>query len=423
MEEHGLAIWLKTEGGRMQQVTAGRSEPLFRVDPFTWYLFDLVYDVDRGTYQLSVRAEGENEPIVTRSDQPNVLGIPGSSLRKFSFIGDIPNGPDRSEAWFYVDDLVILNDLAVSESPFIAPGRRMLFIDIHNHYQKQLRQRPGCVPVLRYDDFDLSSADLAELGQYSESETIPESLTPFLRERLQAIRDWTAGCRGEEDAIDRFRAAARRVPGGKIYAMSEVLALAAARRWKEADALFLSIYSLWQDDPRFPALSASIGLARGDLEEAGSWLARTAEALPPRLRHPLIRKLWAGEIGPGLAEALEAEFPAEWADLVANALSAELRFYVLLWQERYAEARGYAARMTTLMRKMELPDGRWVERAGDAAFYDGEYLEARSRYEESLRLLSDPSAVYLKLSDTHFLLGDLDREREYREKIYGSLRP
>jgi tetratricopeptide (TPR) repeat protein len=75
------------------------------------------------------------------------------------------------------------------------------------------------------------------------------------------------------------------------------------------------------------------------------------------------------------------------------------------------------------MRRMELPEGRWVERAGDAAFYDGEYLEARSRYEESLRLLPDPAQVYLKLSDTHFMLGDLELERLYREKIYGSLRP
>jgi len=79
--------------------------------------------------------------------------------------------------------------------------------------------------------------------------------------------------------------------------------------------------------------------------------------------------------------------------------------------------------MTVLMRRMELPEGRWVERAGDAAFYDSEYLEARSRYEESLRILEDPAQVYLKLSDTHFMLGDLALERLYREKIYGSLRP
>src|SRR3990172_6531358 len=428
LQEHGLAIWFKTERGMLYQVTGGQDEPLFLVSAFTWYVFDLIYDVDRGTYDLSIAAEGEEAPVVARRDQMNVLGIPGSEVRKYSFIGDIP-GRDQSEAWFYVDDIVILNDVPVTEMPFVAPGRRMLFVDIQNHYQKSLHERPGCVPVLRYDDFDLSPADLAELGRsgldgiLGQPEPLPESLSPFLRERLLAIRDWSEGCRGGTEALPRFRRASRAGPRAEIYPMSEVLALVEGKRWKEADALFLSIYSLWQDDPRFPAISASIGLARGDLEYAEEWLFSTAEVLPRRLRHPLLRRLWSGDIGPGLAEELEAEFPAEWPDLVSTALSAELRFYVLLWQKRYAEARDYARRMTLLMRRMELPEGRWVERAGDAAFYDGEYLEARSRYEESLRLLPDPAPVYLKLSDTPFMLGDLELERFYREKIYGSLRP
>jgi len=190
----------------------------------------------------------------------------------------------------------------------------------------------------------------------------------------------------------------------------EVLALVAARRWKEADALFLTIYPLWQDDPRFAALSASIGLARSDLDYAEEWLSSSAETVPRRLRHPLVRRLWSGDIGPGLADELERKFPADWPDLVSTALSAELRFYVLLWQKRYAEARDYAARMTVLLRRMELPEAHWLERGGDAAFYDGEYIEARGRYEETLSLLSDPAPVYLKLSDTHFMLGGLDRE-------------
>jgi tetratricopeptide (TPR) repeat protein len=423
LQEHGLAIWFKTEGGVLHHVTGGRDEPLFPVEAFTWYVFDVVYHVDRGTYDLSIAAEGDEKPVVSLRDQANVLGIPGSQVRKYSFIGDIP-GRDGSSAWFYVDDIVILNDVPVSEAPFLAPGRRMLFVDIQNHYQQRLYEQPGCVPVLAYSDFDLSPADLAELGSSGLStDDLPETASPFLRERLLAIREWREGCRGGSEALDHFRRASRNVPGAKIYSMSEVLALVASQRWKEADALFLSIYSLWQSDPRFPAISASIGLARGDLDYAEEWLSSTSEVVPRRLRHPLIQRLWSGDMGPGLAEALEAEFPAEWPELVSTALSAELRFYVLLWQKRYADARDYASRMTLLMRRMELPEGRWVERAGDAAFYDGEYLDARSRYEETLKLLPDPAPVYLKLSDVHFMLGDLELERAYREKIYGSLRP
>jgi hypothetical protein len=68
---------------------------------------------------------------------------------------------------------------------------------------------------------------------------------------------------------------------------------------------------------------------------------------------------------------------------------------------------------------MELPEGMGRRVATRRSMT--EYLEA-SRYEESLRLLQDPAQVYLKLSDTHFMLGDLELERLYREKIYGSLR-
>ena len=97
--------------------------------------------------------------------------------------------------------------------------------------------------------------------------------------------------------------------------------------------------------------------------------------------------------------------------------------YVLLWQRRYDDARYYADRMTTLFDKIRLPSGRWLERRGDAAFYAGDYVEAQSAYEASLAKRDDQSSVLLKLSDVHFKLGNLELERHYREKIYGSLRP
>lgn len=432
MRENGLAIWFKTNAGVVYQVTAGRDEPLFEVEPFLWYVFDIVYDVDRGKYDLTVSAEGREQPVVALRDQANVLGTPGSQLRKYSFIGDIP-GRDQSKAWFYVDDILVLSDLPVSEAPFVAPGRRMLFVDIYNQYQKRLQERPGCVPALGYEDFDLSPADLSELGaaglETPSSSTLqnhevalPPTVSPFLASRLSEMKDWSEGCRGGDAALGLFRRASRAVPGARIYPMSEVLALVANNDWRRADALFLSLYSLWQDDPRFPAISASIGVARGDLEDAERWLSSSAEVVPRRLRDPLVRKLWSGEIGPGLITELQAEFPSEWPDLVGTALSADLRFYVLLWQNRFEEARGYAERMEGLFQRMELPSGRWIERQGDAAFYHGDYPEARARYEKSLEGRDKPESVYLKLSDAHFMLGNFDLERRYRERIYGSLR-
>ncbi len=71
--------------------------------------------------------------------------------------------------------------------------------------------------------------------------------------------------------------------------MSAVLALAAEKRWEEADSVFLSIYSDWQDDPRFPGISAILGIAKEDLEEAQQWLQTAIESLPSYLEDPLIR--------------------------------------------------------------------------------------------------------------------------------------
>ena len=127
-------------------------------------------------------------------------------------------------------------------------------------------------------------------------------------------------------------------------------------------------------------------------------------------------------LGPGLADALKSEFPAEWPALVSAALSADLRFYVLLWQKRYDEAQLYAGRMETLFERMRLPTGRWLERQGDAAFYTGDLLAAQASYEASAENREDADSVWLKLSDVHFELGNLELERVYREKIYGSLR-
>ena len=78
MVEHGIGIWLQLRGGNFYQVTGGKRDWLFEVAPFTWYVFDIAYDVDRGTYDLQIAAEGLEEPVVARSGQTNAVGIPGS---------------------------------------------------------------------------------------------------------------------------------------------------------------------------------------------------------------------------------------------------------------------------------------------------------------------------------------------------------
>ncbi len=91
----GIGFWLKTENGVLHHVTAGQEEELFRVEAFAWYVADVIYNIDRGTYDLSIAEEGREAPLVSIGDQPNAVGIPGSKLRKFSFIGDPPGYRSR----------------------------------------------------------------------------------------------------------------------------------------------------------------------------------------------------------------------------------------------------------------------------------------------------------------------------------------
>jgi hypothetical protein len=50
------------------------------------------------------------------------------------------------------------------------------------------------------------------------------------------------------------------------------------------------------------------------------------------------------------------------------------------------------------------------------------YREAHHLYEESMKENVNNTSVLLKLSDVYFLLGDLEKEQIYREKVYGTLR-
>ena len=136
----------------------------------------------------------------------------------------------------------------------------------------------------------------------------------------------------------------------------------------------------------------------------------------------MIRRLWAGDLNRALVIAMRDEFGRDWAGLVESALVAEHRYYVLLWQRRLEEARAYATRMIEWLGSIVLPAATWWERRGDAAFQSGDYLGALRDYEHSLGLRGDEAGIWLKLSDVHFKLGDLERERQFREKVYGTLR-
>ena len=145
LEKDGMAFWLGTRAGALVHVSGGTTRTLVPVEAFVWYVVDVAYHVGAGTYSLTVRREGQAAPLVHVRGQPNATARPGSAVDKFSFVGSPLD--DRSNVLYYVDDVVIGTDESVAEVPFVAPGRRKLFVDRFGEYQRLLRERPrACRP-------------------------------------------------------------------------------------------------------------------------------------------------------------------------------------------------------------------------------------------------------------------------------------
>lgn len=142
-KRHGHAIWLQSDDGVLRHKTFSGWEQLFAPRPFAWYFIDFVYDVDAGTYDLAVFEEGLEEAVIDLRDIRGVNGHDRSSVRYYSLIGDLE---DAGRFDFFVDDLVIATDPAVIQKPFVAPGRRELFVDSLD------RRRDDRIPVRPLDD-------------------------------------------------------------------------------------------------------------------------------------------------------------------------------------------------------------------------------------------------------------------------------
>jgi len=439
LRKNGIGFWLKSQEGYLCQVSDSMPKKLFLLSPFVWYVLNVAYDIDHGTYDLVIHKEGQPEPIISLARQLNAPSQPGSAVDKFSFIGD--KGEDTSNVAYYVDDVIVGIDQAVIQLPFVAPGRRKLFIDYWNESQRQLRSKPGPLEVMELSDLGIRSGEIQSLRHEGlwdlllrlisgkkHRTNIPQDISTESSQLLHAVGFWRDACEAMNDgeagaALAGFEKADQLVPSGKIYGMDAVLALAALGQWQEMDVRLSRIYSAWQGDLRLPAVLAKIGLARQNLDEAEQWLREPAEKVPDELGRSLLRRVRSGEFNENTLEALRHRFPDNWTDYVRDVLIAEEYFFVLLWKGRTSEAQQFAERMLARYQSLGIPSAKWVERLGDASFLMGNFPAALERYEESLSKDDRNTSILVKLSDVHFRLGDLERERFYREKIYGRLLP
>jgi tetratricopeptide (TPR) repeat protein len=285
LTKDGIAFWLKTQNGVLHHVSDSIPKKLFAVEPFVWYTVDVRYDVAGGTYDLTIRREGRGAPLVELKKQPNAVNAPASSVDKFSFVGSVFE--DDSNVTYYVDDVVIGTDENVLQGPFVAPGRRKLFVDRWREAQAMLRSSPRCPPMLSSADFGLdprAKADDAPL-----------------------VKTWRAGCAMMDDQPDEaaklFARERSRHPEAPILAMSKLMALfrsgdrdAAMKRWSELEPLL-------QNDVRYGMIAAVADPSRAH-----------EDRLDPDERYFVM--LWKGE----LARAARFAEERKWAERTGDAL-------------------------------------------------------------------------------------------------------
>ena len=112
LKKHGIGFWLDNEGGNLRHYVGGEPVELFALEPFLWYQVDLVYDIDRGQYALVIENE-YGQRLVELEASANAVGMPGSTVNMYSFIGDLE---DRQNAAYYVDDVLLASRQSVDQA-------------------------------------------------------------------------------------------------------------------------------------------------------------------------------------------------------------------------------------------------------------------------------------------------------------------
>jgi hypothetical protein len=303
---------------------------------------------------------------------------------------------------------VIGTDASIVQLPFVAPGRRRLFIDRFVDAARQTHAK-SCLPVLEPADFGFDSAELEALRRAGGLDLLGSlvagrevdgarmaALDGDTKRRLEAASRWAAGCTALADepaaALRHFERAVSLAPEGGLYAPSVILAHARLGRWPDVEKGLQNLSWTWQRDPRYGVVLALVGSDPARLREAEAWLQAPAEK------------------------------DGEGGEIAAPPLVTSAYFYVLLSRAKYARAQDYAQRMALRCDADQEQSAEWLERAGDAAAFARRLGEARALYEKSRARASYQAVLLLKLSDVAFLEGDLKTERSLRERFYGRLR-
>jgi len=428
LRKHGIGFWLDNHQGKLRHYVDEAPVDLLPLTPFLWYQVDLSYDIAGGTYDLSIVDE-YGERLVYLLDQANAVNLPGSTVNKFSFIGDLD---DEQNASYYVDDVMIYTQHETQQDDFVAPGRRKLFVDAWNDYHKQLYGKIQCLPGVETRDYGIDTDgffELVKLGQLELLNNLLENKIPEVgnwknNHTLYAIYHWQKGCgalkrKDWELAIDYFRAAADLKGDARIYPMSLALAYAGAGKNQQADNILAGIQADWINDQRLAVAYAMVGISRNDTYSATEWLVSLALETYPDEQRDLLEPLHADHIDSNMIDRLKSYAPEDWPQFLQQAVITEQYYFALLWEKRFADAYFYATDVIEKLQNLDIQSSKWHERAADAAFYGENYTDAIEYYLSAYEINSRAYGNLLKLADIYHISGDADLEREYRQRVYG----
>ncbi|MGZ5476518.1 MAG: hypothetical protein ACXW29_09495 [Thermoanaerobaculia bacterium] len=266
LAKDGIAFWLKTTNGVLHHVSDSIPKKLFTVDPFVWYLVDVRCDIASGTYDLTIRREDNADPLVALKDQPNAANAAGSSVDKFSFVGSVFE--DDSDVTFYVDDVVLGTDEKVVLQPFVAPGRRKLFIDRWREAKLLMTKNPKCPPVMSLADFGLN-----------DDERLDDA---------PGYKQWQSACMRMDAA--EFASLAIENPKAPIFAISELMALARAEDHEAVQKRWAALKPRLENDVRYGMIA---GIA--DLDEYYALLWKNEFTRAARLAEEIDEPEHAGD--------------------------------------------------------------------------------------------------------------------------------
>jgi tetratricopeptide (TPR) repeat protein len=395
IQPQGVAFWLFVRDGRFYHVSSWIPRVLLpEVQPFQWYRFDVVYDVDHGTYDVAVALGDDVRPLVSEHDQPNASGSPGSPVYVFSFIGDLQ---DRSRVRYYIDSLNIgrtdfRQPSASLAGPPAPPPRQSLVEQEIALLATELETLAGFAPQRRasvspeVQDAYVSAFAAHVLRDPDQSlrrlhtamaKTTTAEERAFLWNVIGLVHLRVGNL---DDATHAFGEARAAAPSLAEPVLNLVLTAARRQDWVEALRLAKSSAAVFVDDDRFPLLTAKLWLALDERPAAAAALA-------------------------GL-------------DLRDEPLLDGYRLYLRV----IADPAGVSPAEIAAFVDAHADDPRLQELAGDMLFAARDYRDALARY----RALAEPlehadKSVLTKLGDCADRVGDRALARRVREQLYGRL--